>query len=34
VQPWFEMEGRFSFVTSDPMAVDLAAFKRLPKTND
>jgi hypothetical protein len=23
-----------SFVTSDPKAVDLAAFKRLPKEND
>ena len=34
VQPWIEKEGRFSFVTSDPKAVDLAAFKRLPKTND
>ncbi len=34
VQPWIEKEGRFSFVTSDPKAVDLAAFKRLPKEND
>ena len=34
VQPWLEKEGRFSFVTSDPKAMDLAAFERLPKTND
>ena len=34
VQPWIEKEGRFSFVTSDPKAVDLAAFKRLPRKND
>jgi len=26
VQPWMEKEGRFSFVTSDPRAVDLACF--------
>lgn len=29
VQPWLEAEGRFSFVTSDPRAVDLACFERL-----
>jgi hypothetical protein len=26
VQPWLEKEGRFSFVSSDPMTVDLEAF--------
>lgn len=31
VQPWIEKEGRFSFVTSDPKAVDLACFKSLAK---
>ena len=34
VQPFIEKEGRFSFVTSDPKAVDLAAFERLPREND
>jgi hypothetical protein len=34
VAPWIEKEGRFSFVTSDPKATDLAAFKRLPRKND
>lgn len=29
VQPWLEAEGRFSFVTSGPRAVDLACFERL-----
>ena len=29
VVPWLESEGRFSFVTSDPRAIDLDAFKRL-----
>src|SRR5690554_6370915 len=29
VQPWLEAEGRFSFVTSDSRAVDLACFERL-----
>ena len=29
VQPWLESEGRFSFVTSDPRAVDLACFELL-----
>jgi hypothetical protein len=31
VQPWIEKEGRFSFVTSDPKAIDLACFKGLEK---
>ena len=31
VQPWMEDEGRFSFVTSDPRAVDLACFRHLAK---
>ena len=31
VQPWMEKEGRFSFVTSDPRAVDLACFKKRAK---
>ena len=34
VQPWIEKEGRFSFVSSDPKAMDLAAFKGLPRKND
>ena len=29
VQPWLEKEGRYSFVTSDPLARDLACFKGL-----
>ena len=29
VAPWIEKEGRFSWVTSDPRAVDLATFARL-----
>jgi hypothetical protein len=29
VQPWLEEEGRFSFVTSDPRAIDLACFSHL-----
>jgi hypothetical protein len=29
VQPWLEQDGRYSFVTSDPRAVDLAAFSNL-----
>ncbi len=29
VAPWFEKEGRFSWVTSDPRAIDLACFSRL-----
>ena len=28
VQPWLEEEGRFSFVSSDPRAVDLACFAK------
>ena len=31
VQPWLEKEGRFSFVTSDARAQDLACFKHLAK---
>jgi hypothetical protein len=31
VQPWMEKEGRFSFVTSDPRAIDLTCFKKLAK---
>ena len=34
VQPWIEKEGRFSFVSSDPKATDLAAFEGLPREND
>jgi hypothetical protein len=33
VQPWLEAEGRFSFVSSDPRAIDLACFTDLG-TND
>ncbi|PIE65601.1 MAG: hypothetical protein CSA24_02440 [Deltaproteobacteria bacterium] len=29
VQPWLEKEGRFSFVTSDPLAGHLACFNDL-----
>ncbi|MFP2963772.1 hypothetical protein NVS55_08110 [Myxococcus stipitatus] len=29
VQPWLEAESRFSFVTSDPRAVDLECFAHL-----
>ena len=29
VTPWIASEGRFSFVTSDPKATDLAAFELL-----
>jgi hypothetical protein len=32
VQPWFEREQRWSFVTSDPRAIDLARFLHLLKT--
>ena len=32
VQPWIEKEGRFSFVTSDPKAMDLACFADTKKT--
>jgi hypothetical protein len=29
VQPWLEEQGRFSFVTSDPRAIDMACFAHL-----
>ena len=32
VRPWIEKEGRFSFVTSDAKAVDLACFKKTAMT--
>ena len=32
VQPWLDREQRWSFVTSDPRAIDLACFRRLLKT--
>lgn len=32
VQPWLEREQRWSFVTSDPRAIDLACFRHLSKT--
>lgn len=32
VQPWIEREQRWSFVTSDPRAIDLACFRHLLKT--
>ena len=31
VQPWLEKEGRFSFVSSDPRAVDLECFAHLAR---
>ncbi len=31
-QPWLEREQRWSFVTSDPRAIDLACFRHLTKT--
>jgi hypothetical protein len=31
VQPWLEEERRWSFVTSDPRALDLGCFKKLAK---
>ena len=34
VAPWIEKEGRFSWVTSDPKAIDLACFKMLAKLSD
>jgi hypothetical protein len=34
VAPFVEKDGRFSFATSDPKAVDLAAFAHLAKRND
>jgi hypothetical protein len=33
VQPWLEGEQRWSFVCSDPRAVDLACFRQLTRTN-
>jgi hypothetical protein len=33
VQPWLEDEQRWSFVSSDPKATDLACFAHLKKTN-
>ena len=29
VQPWLQREGRFSFATSDPLAMDLACLRQL-----
>lgn len=31
VQPWLEAERRFSFVTSDPRAIDLECFEHLKR---
>jgi hypothetical protein len=31
VQPWLAAEGRFSFVSSDPRAIDLACFASLTR---
>ena len=31
VQPWLAAEGRFSFVASDPRAIDLACFASLKR---
>ncbi|MDD5309058.1 MAG: hypothetical protein PHU25_17230 [Deltaproteobacteria bacterium] len=31
VQPWIEEAGRFSFVSQDPRAIDLAIFKELAR---
>ena len=33
VQPWLAAEQRWSFVTSDPRAIDLACFRRLTRSN-
>ena len=33
VQPWMEGEGRFSWVTSDAQAVDLASFRDLARAS-
>jgi hypothetical protein len=33
VQPWLEGGQRWSFVCSDPRAVDLACFRHLTRTN-
>ena len=32
VQPWLEREQRWSFVTSDPRAIDIACFRHLAMT--
>ena len=34
VRPWIEKEERFSFVSSDPRAIDLDCFKHLAKRED
>jgi hypothetical protein len=34
VQPWLENEQRFSFVASDPRAIDLACFEHLTRKPD
>ena len=34
VQPWIEKEERFSFVSSDPRAIDLDCFKHLAERED
>lgn len=31
VQPWLEAEARFSFVSSDPRAIDLECFEHLKR---
>jgi hypothetical protein len=31
VQPWIEKEGRFSFASSDPRAIDVACFADLTR---
>jgi hypothetical protein len=33
IQPWLEGEKRWSFVTSDPRAIDLACFRGLTRVN-
>jgi hypothetical protein len=33
VQPWLEGEQRWSFVSSDPLAIDLACFRGIKKAN-
>jgi hypothetical protein len=33
VQPWVEREQRWSFVTSDPRAIDLACFRHLSENH-
>ena len=34
VQPWIAKEGRYSLVSSDPKAADLACFRHLRKRKD